>query len=113
MQCVVKTKPQVGHLELTTRPITPCGPFDVLVKVKAAAVCGTDVHIQQWHPWAATRVTPPMIIGHEFAGEVVEVGSEVTHLKTGQIVSAETHIVCNRCQLCRQGALNVCYNTKP
>ncbi|MDL2314594.1 L-threonine 3-dehydrogenase, partial [Desulfovibrio sp. OttesenSCG-928-C14] len=80
--------------------------------VLAAAVCGTDVHIQEWDPFAARRMTPPSIIGHEFAGEVMELGAGVSGFKKGDIVAGETHIVCHSCELCRNGEAHVCYNTK-
>lgn len=111
MHCVVKTAPAPGHLALAQRPRPAHGPGDILVKVLASAICGTDVHIQQWEKWAADRVQPPMIIGHEFAGTVVAVGSEVTQVRVGDLVSAETHIVCNRCTQCRTGNENVCPQT--
>lgn len=112
MDCVVKTAPGAGNLELARRPVPVPGPRDVLVKVLATAVCGTDVHIQEWDPWAAKRVNPPSIIGHEFAGEVVKLGGEVGNVKLGDVVSAETHIICHTCELCRTGGEHVCYNTK-
>jgi len=111
MKCVIKEKAGAGNLKLTTRPIPEIGDCDILVKVLAAAVCGTDVHIQDWNEWAAKRLTPPSIIGHEFAGEVVKTGKNVKNVKIGDIVSAETHIVCHTCDLCRNGYEHVCYNT--
>jgi len=112
MKCVVKEKTGPGNLKLTTRPIPEIEDYDILVKVLATAVCGTDVHIQEWNDWAAKRVAPPTIIGHEFAGEVVKTGKNVTTVNIGDIVSAETHIVCNSCDLCRSGKEHVCYNTR-
>jgi threonine 3-dehydrogenase len=112
MKCVIKEQTGPGHLKLTTRPIPEPGPGDVLVKVLATAICGTDVHIQHWNEWAAKRVPAGTIIGHEFAGEVVEIGRDVKSVKKGEIVSAETHIVCNTCDLCHNGHRHVCYNTK-
>lgn len=112
MKCVVKTAPGDGHLALETREIPQIGEINILVKVRAAAVCGTDIHIQRWNDWAAKRVKPPSIIGHEFAGEVIKVGSAVTAVKPGDIVSAETHIVCHGCEFCRTGKEHVCPNNK-
>jgi threonine 3-dehydrogenase len=112
MQCIIKEQAGPGHVKLVTRPIPKPGPRDVLTKVLAAAVCGTDVHIRHWDDWAEKRVVPGTIIGHEFAGEVVEVGSEVKNLKVGDIVSAESHLVCHTCEMCRLGHLHVCYNTR-
>ena len=112
MKAIIKEQAGPGHIKLVTRPIPKPGPRDVLTKVLAAAICGTDVHINHWDDWSEKRVLPGTVIGHEFAGEVVEVGSEVTSVKVGDIVSAESHIVCNTCEMCHLGHLHVCYNTK-
>ena len=111
MHCVVKTAPGPGNLEYTTRPIPQIGPREILVKVKAAAICGTDVHIKHWNAWAENRMHPPVVIGHEFSGEVVEIGSEVKNVKVRDRVSSESHIACNTCELCREGHRHVCSNT--
>ena len=111
MNCVVKTAPGVGNLEYTQRPIPTIGPREILVRVKAAAICGTDVHIKHWDPWAAHRLSPPVIIGHEFSGEVAAIGSEVRSVKVGDHVSSESHIACNTCELCKAGYRHVCPNT--
>lgn len=108
MYCVVKENAGAGNLVYTQREIPECGDDWVLIRVLAAAVCGTDVHIQRWNDWAAKRVTAPVIIGHEFAGEVVETGRKTKGIKVGDIVSAETHIPCNSCRLCRIGEKHVC-----
>ncbi len=73
MKCVVKERPEVGALALVERPVPTYGANDILIKVKAAAVCGTDVHIMEWNEWSQERINPPTIIGHEFAGEVIAV----------------------------------------
>lgn len=112
MKCVIKEEAGTGHIKLVTRPVPKPGPREVLVKVKAAAICGTDVHINQWDDWAKKRIKPGVIIGHEFAGEVVETGSDVRSVKVGDIVSAESHIVCNTCEMCHEGNRHVCYNTE-
>ena len=112
MQCVIKEESGPGHVKLVTRPVPEPGPREVLAKVRAAAICGTDVHIKQWDDWAEKRVRPGVIIGHEFAGEVVAVGSDVKSVKVGDIVSAESHIVCNTCEMCHNGYQHVCYNTE-
>jgi threonine 3-dehydrogenase len=83
---------------------------DVLVKVKAASLCGTDVHIFEWDEWAAGRIKPPLIIGHEMSGEIIKVGSRVKHLNEGDMVSAETHIVDQTCLQCLTGREHVCRN---
>src|SRR6266542_5603048 len=77
------------------------GPRDVLVRVRATTICGTDLHIYKWDPWARSRFHPPMIFGHEFCGDVVAIGAEVETIKVGDYISAETHIVCGHCYPCR------------
>lgn len=98
--------------ELHRIPIPAIGSREVLIQVKATSVCGTDLHIYSWDPWAAGRVKPPLTVGHEMAGEVVAVGSEVTACKVGDHVSAETHIVCNNCPRCHVGEYHLCEETK-
>lgn len=112
MRAVVKTAPAPGSIELRTVPIPQIGPREILVRVKAAAVCGTDVHIRHWNAWAQARMHPPVVIGHEFSGEVVEIGSEVHTVKVGDRVSSESHIPCNNCQICHEGSRHVCPHTK-
>ena len=112
MRCVIKEEAGPGHIKMVTRPIPEPGPREVKVKVKAAAICGTDVHIKHWDDWAKKRIAPGVIIGHEFAGEVVGVGCEVRSVNVGDIVSAESHIVCNTCEMCHEGLRHVCYNTE-
>jgi threonine 3-dehydrogenase len=85
---------------------------EVLIRVRRAGVCGTDVHIYDWDAWAQGRVKPPIVVGHEFAGEVVRVGSLVTDVHDGDRVTAEGHIVDGRCLLCRTGNSHVCPHTK-
>jgi threonine 3-dehydrogenase len=92
--------------------IPPIGSRDVLVQVKAASICGTDIHIYEWDAWAQHRMTPPRIFGHEFAGEVVEVGHEVTQLVPGDFVAAETHIACGHCYQCQTGQSHICRNVQ-
>ena len=112
MKAVVKTAPAEGSLELQTVPIPQIGPREILIQVKAAAVCGTDVHIRHWNAWARARMNPPVVIGHEFSGRVVEVGSEVHTVKVGDRVSSESHIPCNNCQICHEGNRHVCPHTR-
>lgn len=112
MKCVVKDKPQTG-LTLTTKPI----PHDlqedeVLIRVIYTSICGTDYHIYEYDDWAKKRLKLPFTAGHEFAGEVVKIGSAVTRVAIGDIVSAETHIVCGECQFCLSGNAHICENTK-
>jgi threonine 3-dehydrogenase len=88
------------------------GPGEVLIAVRHAGVCGTDLHIADWDPWAQGRLKPPLVVGHEFAGEVVAVGDAVSGLTTGQLVTAEGHIVCGHCLQCRTGNAHICKNTR-
>jgi threonine 3-dehydrogenase len=99
-------------LVLDEVPVPPCGPGDVLVRVEAASVCGTDLHIWRWDPWAAGRIRPPLTLGHEFAGTVVEVGDLVRHVAVGDYVSAESHITCGMCFYCRTGQAHMCERTR-
>lgn len=92
-------------------PVPRCGPDEVLVRVKATSICGTDVHIYQWDAWAESAVVTPNVFGHEFAGIVEAVGSEVKHVKVGDSVSAEGHIACGQCKACRTGNAHVCPHT--
>ena len=111
MKAIVKTAAEPGA-ELREVPL-PRPPRDgVLVKIKAVSICGTDFHVYSWDPWAQGRVRPPVIMGHEWAGEVVEVGPEVQSLRVGDYVSGESHKVCGHCLQCRTGQGHVCRNTK-
>ncbi|KGX88368.1 L-threonine 3-dehydrogenase [Pontibacillus litoralis] len=101
-----------GGAQLKEVPIPVIGEGEVLIKVKATSICGTDVHIYNWDDWSASRVNPPYVFGHEFAGEVVEVSKSATRVKVGDYVSAETHIVCHRCPQCLTGQYHICDNTK-
>jgi threonine 3-dehydrogenase len=111
MQAIVKEKRAPG-LTVTTVPKPVPGPADVLIAVRHAGVCGTDLHIADWDPWAQGRIKPPLVVGHEFAGEIVAVGDDVTELKVGQLVTAEGHIVCGHCPQCRTGNSHICKNTR-
>lgn len=111
MKALVKHHQDVGA-ELQEVDIPKIGDLDVLIKVKATSICGTDVHIYNWDEWSASRVKPPYVFGHEFAGEVVEVGSKVTKVEKGDYVSAETHIVCHNCPQCLTGKFHICENTQ-
>ena len=112
MKCVIKAASGKGNLATTLMPVPTVGPNDVLVKVKAVALCGTDIHIADWNKFASDRMTMPTIIGHEFSGEIVAVGSEVHHLQIGDAVAAETHIVCHSCDACLHDDFHVCSYTK-
>ncbi len=86
-------------------------PHHVLVKVERAGICGTDLHIHKWDDWARKTVPVPLVVGHEFVGEIVEVGSEVTDFRPGEIVSGEGHVVCGRCRNCMAGRRHLCADT--
>ncbi len=109
MKAVAKMRPEAG-MDLVEWDIPEVGPYDVLVKVKATSICGTDRHIYNWDAWSAGRIKTPLIIGHEFCGNVVETGSAVTLLKEGDFVSAESHIPCTTCPVCRAGQQHICAN---
>lgn len=107
MKALVKEKADVG-LWLKDVPEPELGISDVLIKVKRAAVCGTDMHIYNWDDWAQNTIPIPMVVGHEFVGEIVEVGSNVIDFHPGQIVSGEGHVVCSRCRNCMAGHRHLC-----
>ncbi|HAA85325.1 MAG TPA: L-threonine 3-dehydrogenase [Kosmotogaceae bacterium] len=88
------------------------GPNDVLVKVLRASICGTDVHIFSWDEWSQKRIKPPQIVGHEFFGEVVDIGNNVSSVAIGDAVTAETHIPCGKCLQCRTGRMHICKDLK-
>jgi threonine 3-dehydrogenase len=111
MQAIVKDQPAPG-LKVATVPAPRAGPGEVLIAVRHAGVCGTDLHIADWDAWARGRVRPPLVVGHEFAGEVVAVGEGVTELAPGQLVTAEGHLVCGHCLQCRTGNAHICRNTR-
>ena len=111
MQAIVKAQRAPG-LKVTSVPKPTAGPGEVLIAVRHAGVCGTDLHIADWDPWAQSRIRPPVVVGHEFAGEIVAVGDGVAGLKTGQLVTAEGHIVCGHCLQCRSGNGHICQNTR-
>ena len=111
MQAIVKERRAPG-LKVTTVPKPSPGPGEVLIAVRHAGVCGTDLHIADWNAWAEGRLRPPLVVGHEFAGEIVAVGGGVAELRTGQLVTAEGHIVCGHCLQCRTGNSHICKNTR-
>src|SRR5438445_3875993 len=109
MLAVVKPEAKSGA-EIRQVPVPKYGPTDVLVKVKVASVCGTDLHIYDWDSWAQQRIKPPLVPGHEFCGEVAALGDKVTAVKTGDFVSAEMHVACGKCFQCRTGDAHICQN---
>lgn len=114
MRAIVKTQPGTG-MTLENVPAPRCGPSEVLIRVHAAGVCGTDLHIWEWDRWAAGRMQPPVVIGHEFAGEIVELGTDAREagiLQIGELVTAEGHVVCGHCLQCRTGNGHLCKRTR-
>ena len=107
MKALVKPGAARG-LVLEDRPRPGCGEHNVVVRIQKTGVCGTDVHIYGWDDWAANRLRPPLIIGHEFMGVVEEVGTAVEDIKPGDIVSGEGHIGCGHCFFCRTGQGHIC-----
>lgn len=110
MKALVKARPETG-LELENVPEPKPGINDVLIKVHRTGICGTDLHIWKWDEWAQKTVPVPMVVGHEFVGEIVEVGSNVADFRPGQIVSGEGHVVCGRCRNCLAGRRHLCADT--
>jgi threonine 3-dehydrogenase len=108
MKALVKTKPEPGiWLEDVAMPTI--SHHDVLIKIKKTAICGTDLHIYNWDQWAKEHINPPLIVGHEFVGEIVEVGKHAEqYFKMGDRVSGEGHIACGHCRNCRAGRSNLC-----
>ena len=96
---------------MVERPEPAVGPNDVKIRVERTGICGTDLHIEAWDAWAAVSVNSPLIIGHEFAGRIVEMGSNVKSLELGALVSGEGHIVCGTCRNCRAGRRHLCMNS--
>ncbi len=111
MTAVVKHHPGPGA-EIRSVPIPSIGAHDVLLKVRATSICGTDLHIYKWNPWAAHRLSTPRIPGHEFCGDVVAVGESVTSLSVGDYVSGESHVPCGHCYQCRTGDRHICASLK-
>src|SRR6266404_574524 len=111
MLAVVKPEAAPGA-DVRQMPIPQFGPDDVLVKVKVASVCGTDLHIYNWDQWAQNRIKPPLIPGHEFCGHVASAGKNVTSVKEGDFVSAEMHVACGKCYQCRTGEAHICQHVK-
>ena len=111
MKALVKAKRDVG-LELQDVPFPTIGINDCLIRVEKTGICGTDLHIYNWDAWAQKTIPVPMVVGHEFVGEIVEVGSNVTDFFPGEIVSGEGHVVCGRCRNCLAGRRHLCKDTQ-
>ncbi len=113
MRALIKSAPAVG-MDLVDRPIPAFGTRDILIKVHHAGVCGTDLHIWEWDAWASGRLRPPVVIGHEFAGEVADLGAETRSeglFAIGDLVTAEGHVICGHCVPCRTGNGHLCVRT--
>jgi threonine 3-dehydrogenase len=110
MKALVKAKAEAG-LWLQDVPEPKPGPGEVLIRVLRTGICGTDLHIDSWNEWAQHTIKPPLVVGHEFVGEVVELGEDVTSVYPGEIVGAEGHITCGKCRNCLAGRRALCANT--
>ena len=110
MLALVKTEVGPG-LALCDVPMPVIGINDILIRVHKTGICGTDLHIESWDPWAARTIHPPLVVGHEFVGEIVEVGGNVADLGPGDLVSGEGHVVCGRCRHCLAGRRHLCAHT--
>jgi threonine 3-dehydrogenase len=111
MRALVKHPDETG-LRLEDVPMPTIGMNDVLIRVRTTGICGTDVHIYQWDDWARRTVPAPMVVGHEFVGEIIEVGPNVVDFFAGEIVSGEGHVVCGRCRNCFAGRRHLCKDTQ-
>jgi threonine 3-dehydrogenase len=107
MLALVKTGPHPG-LELREVPVPTIGINEVLIRVHKTGICGTDLHIDSWDPWAARTIHPPLVVGHEFVGHIVGIGSNVSDFAPGDLVSGEGHVVCGRCRHCLAGRRHLC-----
>jgi threonine 3-dehydrogenase len=111
MKALRKTQAARG-LTLESAPVPAIGAADVLVRVKTASICGTDLHIYGWDRWSQGRIKPPVTLGHEFCGVVERVGEDVTAVRAGDFVSAEMHVSCGHCHQCRMGEAHICQNLR-
>lgn len=111
MTALVKPRPAPGA-EIREVPVPAVGEGDVLVRVDAASICGTDLHIYNWDEWASRRMRPPIVLGHEFCGTIIRIGSAVTDVSVGDFVAAESHITCRLCPECLAGKLHACRNVQ-
>ncbi|MCG6535845.1 MAG: L-threonine 3-dehydrogenase [Syntrophales bacterium LBB04] len=110
MKALVKSQAAPG-LWLEEIPVPEIGINDILIKVDRTAICGTDLHIYQWDSWAQKTIPVPMAVGHEFVGEIVRVGSNVSDFHPGEVISGEGHVVCGRCRNCLAGRRHLCART--
>jgi len=107
MLAVVKEKAEPG-VSIKQIPIPSPGPGELLIKVKAASICGTDIGIYDWTPWAADHITPPIVIGHEVLGEVIKINGDSPKVVVGDLISSETHIFCDECYQCKNNRRHIC-----
>src|ERR1700723_2936174 len=110
MKALVKNRAEVGLWRYDV-PLPDPGINDVLIKVHKTGICGTDLHIYEWDDWARSAIKTPLVIGHEFVGEVAAIGSNVADVRVGEIVSGEGHVVCGRCRNCLAGRRHLCAHT--
>jgi threonine 3-dehydrogenase len=110
VKALVKAKAEPG-IWMQEVPVPEIGPNDVLIRVRKASICGTDIHIWNWDAWSQKTIKIPMVIGHEFMGEIAKLGDEVTGFEVGERVSGEGHITCGHCRNCRAGKRHLCRNT--
>jgi len=111
MKALAKLHAQEGIWMVTDAPIPEPGHNDLLIKIRKTAICGTDIHIYNWDDWSRKTIPVPMIVGHEYVGEVVAIGQEVRGFSIGDRVSGEGHITCGHCRNCRAGRTHLCRNT--
>ena len=111
MKAVRKVRSEPG-LDLVEVEIPAIQPSETLVKVFSTAICGSDIHFYNWDEFAQKKLKPPLTLGHEFSGEIVEVGSSVREFKVGDYVTADSHIVCGVCEVCKMGLQHICQNLK-
>ena len=111
MKALAKLKKETGIWMVTDAPVPEPGHNDLLIKIRKTAICGTDVHIYNWDDWSRKTIPVPMIVGHEYVGEVVAIGQEVKGFSIGDRVSGEGHITCGHCRNCRAGRTHLCRNT--
>src|SRR5581483_9568686 len=111
MIALMKTSAAPGA-ELCEVPVPVVGESDVLIRVEAASICGTDLHIYNWDEWASHRMHPPIVFGHEFCGTIVRMGASVTTVNVGDFVAVESHVTCGVCHECRAGQLHACRDVK-
>jgi threonine 3-dehydrogenase len=111
MKALVKAADETG-LQMQDVPEPECGINDVIIRIDRTGICGTDLHIYNWDAWARRTIPHPMVVGHEFVGEIVEVGSNVSDFFPGEIVSGEGHVVCGRCRNCLAGRRHLCAHTQ-